>query len=371
MFFLSKTTRKTQTRPSGGFTLVELLVVISIISILIALLLPAVQQARESARTLQCKNNLKQLGLAVLNYESSSHFLPAGGWAEPVRRGEDPVTTGFVGGSFHPYTGKQYSWIVEILPFMEEQALADGFDRTFDSSDPSANDIFSGPRAAEAEPFAQSIATLKCPSDLPDARRLQTDGKLFAKGNYAGYMSPLHLEHAFTFPGALGGFLPGTPRGQALRRVVDGNSNTLLASEVRVRDDDQDPRGAWAVPWAGSSVLAADIHGPIEMDGDRLAYVPYSNYPRLWAQLPNTSFGFGDQVSPVPDIETAARDGIPCSEYEVGTFASASARSQHPNGVIGVWLDGHVEFISDDIEVAAFAHLISSNDKDRTTELGL
>ncbi len=104
-----------------GFTLVELLVVITIIGILIALLLPAVQAAREAARQVQCKNNLKQLALACLNHEQFLGYLPSGGWgylwSGDPNRGNDKRQPG--------------GWIYNALPYMEQQALHDlGLDGT-------------------------------------------------------------------------------------------------------------------------------------------------------------------------------------------------------------------------------------------------
>ena len=99
----------------SGFTLVELLVVITIIGILVALLLPAVQAAREAARRLQCANNVKQLALAALSHESAITFFPTGGW--------DKVWLG------HPDRGFGKSqpggWIYNVLPFIEQEALHD------------------------------------------------------------------------------------------------------------------------------------------------------------------------------------------------------------------------------------------------------
>lgn len=102
-------------RRSPGFTLVELLVVITIIGVLIALLLPAVQAAREAARKMQCSNNLKQLGLATLNHEEVHRFLPTGGWGH-----------GWMGDPDRGYGHRQPGgWIYCILPFIEQISTHD------------------------------------------------------------------------------------------------------------------------------------------------------------------------------------------------------------------------------------------------------
>src|SRR5687768_4239331 len=98
-------------RPNRAFTLVELLVVIAIIGILVALLLPAIQAAREAARRSQCTNNLRQVGVAILNYENSYKELPWGSsYARSDVTGMPPIPKG--------------NWVIPVLPFLEEQSLA-------------------------------------------------------------------------------------------------------------------------------------------------------------------------------------------------------------------------------------------------------
>jgi prepilin-type N-terminal cleavage/methylation domain-containing protein/prepilin-type processing-associated H-X9-DG protein len=129
-----------------GFTLVELLVVITIIGILIALLLPAVQAAREAARRLQCQNHLKQLALGCLNHEQAHGFLPAGGWiwnwqGDPDR-GYDKRQPG--------------GWIYNVLPFIEQQTLHDmGSDCAWNSTQK---------QTALAQVAATPLTVLHCPS---------------------------------------------------------------------------------------------------------------------------------------------------------------------------------------------------------------
>ncbi len=331
---------KSSTAARNGFTLVELLVVIAIIGILVSLLLPAVQQAREAARRAQCVNNLKNLGLATLNFESAQKALPPGG-----------IVTGNKN-DFNIFNGPQFSWVCLLLPFLEENALFDRFDFEVDVFHQTGTDLLN-------EPQAQSLSMLTCPTDNPGGllhRRGQ--GKYFAKGNYAAYVSPVHIEHAPNMPGAFGGFHPGAAKGMPMRRIVDGTTNTLAICEVRARaSETKDPRGVWAAPWPGSTVLGLDMHDDASLPG----YNPNLQYAARAVQTPNHIEGVADQIRPCRNPVAALSEGMPCGAYR--NWSSAAPRSQHGGGVNGVALDGHVGFVSDDVDVVAMGLAVCVEDR--------
>ncbi|WP_254508811.1 DUF1559 family PulG-like putative transporter [Anatilimnocola floriformis] len=199
-----------------GFTLVELLVVIAIIGVLVALLLPAVQSAREAARRTQCLNHLKQLSLAVLNYESS--------------HGRLPMNTGSTGYSPH----------ARLLPFLEQGNLYDLLDFSQPTyTGPGGSQV---PNAAYLSVFDKVVPMFMCPSD--PAPRVYTvplgspaQPYRFAGNNYmlsTGSGAGTNYDDRFQTDGVVF-------TGSALRLadVVDGTSNSVLAAEA-IRGDGQD-----------------------------------------------------------------------------------------------------------------------------------
>jgi len=135
----------------SGFTLIELLVVIAIIAVLIALLLPAVQSAREAARRAQCVNNMKQIGLAILNYESSIGSLPMGG----ITYTENPVNCAIA--------NRTFTFFDLILPQMEQQNVYNAANFSYPAGGLAENGISGG--ATNHTAFGTKIPSYVCPSD--------------------------------------------------------------------------------------------------------------------------------------------------------------------------------------------------------------
>ncbi|MGE0757925.1 MAG: DUF1559 domain-containing protein [Pirellulaceae bacterium] len=216
-----------QIRKRSGFTLVELLVVIAIIGILVSLLLPAVQAAREAARRAQCSNNLKQLGLALHNYHDTYKTFPPSG----ILNG-DPVNPSATTPSTRPY---HYSWMFMVLPMMEQQPLYDSTDKLFP--------IYVGANGQPQRVCSTQVPSFKCPSAL--ALNLANDTRNLAYTNYAaseGY----HWWTSATINGAT--WTSGIYQGQnqtldmsgiftitktnSIASVTDGTSNTVAVAEV-------------------------------------------------------------------------------------------------------------------------------------------
>lgn len=210
-------------RNRAGFTLVELLVVIAIIGILVALLLPAVQAAREAARRMQCSNNLKQIGIALHNYHDTYKSLPAG-W---LTKRSAPNTCLPNENNWH--------WGALILPFVEQLPLHDKLQVGNITLTQAGNN------ATILAAMQSPVPGYRCPSDIaPDvntANRKKWDtyntagGKTQATSNYVGNNSSWALEFDGQLPRTAGVFVQDQKI--AFRDVIDGTSNVVAVGERR------------------------------------------------------------------------------------------------------------------------------------------
>jgi prepilin-type processing-associated H-X9-DG protein/prepilin-type N-terminal cleavage/methylation domain-containing protein len=284
---------------TGGFTLVELLVVIAIIGILIALLLPAVQAAREAARRMQCSSNLKQVGLAILNYENTYSMLPQGTSCTANCKGHSALTA--------------------LLPYVEQGELYELYD--YDLR------IYS---AVNYRVTKNHIPAFMCASDNAAGRIMNTN---FARSNLVvcfGSKKAGVSSTDWTTDGAFQNDLC-----KKLGDFTDGTSHTAVASEVLAGRDDNysddhnfDVRGVWSEGTSMGTCAYTHLHTPNSSVGDALFLMP-------------------GQRNCVPE------DDMPCSDSAGNTYYNeyASARSRHPGGVNVTFADGHVSFYSDEIDL--------------------
>jgi prepilin-type N-terminal cleavage/methylation domain-containing protein/prepilin-type processing-associated H-X9-DG protein len=322
-------------RESGGFTLVELLVVIAIIGILVALLLPAIQAARESARRAQCINNEKQIGIALLNYESSHKTFPAG------RHGCDNSEEAFVGcekpvPSIEP---SEMSAFVKILPFLEEQALHDLL-TTVDAStfktpykiiwpagdDKSTQlDLWALPRLQEA--LNRRPAAFVCPSSdsapVSESKHFTNASSIPATGDYAlcaGHRGPT-WKRGFAPVKADNSGIFFYIREIKVRQIEDGTSHTFFGGEV-LDSHTIDSSNIWSKATRLLDCLRS-ADNPINTPAGPLFRDFYKDESATWP---------------------------PDRPY----FAMAAFGSKHPRGANFVFADGHVEFITEDIDLDTY-----------------
>ncbi len=235
-------------RIRSAFTLVELLVVIAIIGILIAMLLPAVQQVREAARRTACLNNLAQLGLAIHNYEFAREHLPPG-----VTNDTGPIRSEEI--------GQHISFLVDLLPYIEQRGIADNFDTSLGTYAP-----------ANAAARNMSIPIFQCPSFYVD--RFGMPGIT----NYAGSYHSTETQIADDNNGLL--FLNSRV---ALADIYDGTSNTLLVGEMLPLQD--------SLGWASGT--RASLRNPAKLLNTR-------DWAQLNQSLPRPVTEVGSFGSPHP-----------------------------------------------------------------------
>jgi len=303
-----------------GFTLVELLVVIAIIGVLIALLLPAVQQAREAARRMSCTNNLKQIGVALHNYHDTFNILP------PAFVDTNPDMDSDVD-SANNRNG--LAWNVLILPFIEQSALHDqigtetgGF--AFNWYDKNHDDTLSDP----IDSSRVGLEAYSCPSDTMPLLNSRRGG--FGKSNYktnAGNNAARDKKGVMWADSKLG-----------LRDITDGTSNTMLVGE------------ACATEQTGVTNCGGDVcnfSGGLWI-GARKASSAQTWHPGVTSHDIVSFGGSGANMLINRSGATWGDDWI--------------SSSTHPGGMMSVQCDGSVRFIQETIELATYRRLRDRSD---------
>jgi prepilin-type N-terminal cleavage/methylation domain-containing protein len=301
--------RSNQMKPSSrshrGFTLIELLVVIAIIAILIALLLPAVQQAREAARRTQCKNNLKQIGLALHNYHDAHLCFPPGNIID-------------IAGSSANGAGQNsnWGWSVHLLPYIDQANL-------FNQVQPGPLTLQDAANNAATRPLLLTpLPAFICPSDPTEGINrnrpflakgsgglctgmVLSEDTFFSKSNYMGCNGDRDSD---------GAFISGAGEVRRIRDFLDGTSNTIIVGE---RDS---PKGHWAGVWAGQELTCDGI-------------------TNVWCLLGKTEYRMNTGQHSKDPADTNASDA-PLVAFS----------SQHVGGAQFGLADGSVRFISENIQ---------------------
>jgi len=314
-----------------GFTLVELLVVIGIVGAIAALLLPAVQSARSSARNVSCKNNLRQLGLAAQNYLSAQRHFPPG-----------TVAREFAGHPRTPWTFYRWSALAELAPYMENSAATHALDRSV----PLFNAGL-GVSQENTEAVGTVVAQFLCPSDVGS-----TSNQEFAPTNYAvctgtgsGGGAP-HKTDGISFENSR--TLPA--------QIVDGLSHTAFASEstlgqpaegtTETHDPQLEYKFLLSAPLTESRCRATQLWNVSDPRGFAWVNGEYRCTLYNHRRSPN---------SQEPDCMGVVLLGKPSVRFR--PYGWRAARSRHPGGVNVLLADGAVRLTSDLIDSNAWTAL--------------
>jgi prepilin-type N-terminal cleavage/methylation domain-containing protein len=323
----------------AGFTLVELLVVVAIIGVLVGLLLPAVQSAREAARRMSCGNNLRQMGLALQNFESSNKVFPSS------LRPTPPDSSGLFGG---------WSVHAQLLAYLEQGNVYQNIN-------------FDQPYSAQSSISAVRVKSFICPAEIRSTPKFNTVGDVVhIPPNYAANQGPWFIFNPVTREGSRGAFRHYQPLRPA--EFTDGLSQTLGFAECKAHTSYFRNSSVTnpTQPMPNSPADICSLGGEFKQDGAHGEWVDGKAHETAFTTLfpPNTSL-------PCQNTPTQVVDWISQSEGRsatIPTFAAMMARSYHPGGVEVVMMDASVQFISNSIDRALWQGL-STRDSGETVTL--
>ncbi len=355
-------------RASSGFTLIELLVVIAIIAVLISLLLPAVQAAREAARRIQCTNNLKQIGLALHNYQDINGVFPM-------------TTTAARGGPGGVCQNGFYSWHAGILPQMEQQTLANALNFMIGNADNcSSSMVYDQATISQGHPNATVsqtiIAGFLCPSDnysitdtmgtarpapqsyagnagwTPDTSGLNAGGSIGRHNGFIGLVNP--VRHVAWHTGPV-----------SITQIYDGTSNTVAVAERRIvrATSPTDVNAMMTEPQATSSYCAGSS-GRIRT---LAAWVPYCKSVSLpdpaWTVYHGRSWLSGWSRTGSIYMHVMPMNERNCHLYggEDDGNNMITASGSHPGGINLLFADGSVRFVKSTVANPVWWSLGSRN----------
>jgi prepilin-type N-terminal cleavage/methylation domain-containing protein len=327
---------QTTLRPKNGFTLVELLVVIAIVGILIALLLPAIQAAREAARRSQCSNNLHQLSLAMHSHLSATRYVPpAIDWSRSTSSG--------------------WSALARLLPYMEEQSLRNLIDFRFNYSD-----LTNAPQHGEVSKM--KIPLFVCPSEQQQEPRVGTSQTHFPLTYAVNEGSWFTFDPATAKVGS-GAFVVNVKLGD--RAFSDGFSKTLAFAEVKayapkIANSGNPAAMGAALPDSPAAVAAYGgtfgTTGHTEWVDGKIHETGFTG-----TLPPNTAVPFKDGDTTY-DVDFISKTESPTGT--VPTYAAVTSRSYHAGVVQATLMDGSVRSVANEVDIAVWRAASTRNGND-------
>lgn len=363
-----------------GFTLVEMLVVIAIISILMAILLPALRSATETARKAKCANNLHNIALALNAYQEANNTYPpsinfpsvdandgSNYFAQKLKYQRN--------GEMFTKTDYGYNWVIAILPYLEQKSLYMSFifrsintnTHQFETRPLAFNDAYTDADGNAVEnnnyaELAQTLSWILCPSDNPGAEPFQIPGGdpklLWGRGNYAvNAANGLFTTDAAWQPNTQG--VMDANRALKAEQIRDGLTQTMLLGEIRIGVHKNDPRGTWALGTPGASSLWA--HGAKDTYG--VAASPNPTLPNSETIL------YGSDV--ISGMPANYLEGQGMTVVNTSSNQKSVVRSRHPGGAHVAMCDGSVIFVSDSIDSNPDFPTGSNRPADYESQMGL